>query len=58
MPAQQHILGAVHKYQHFHECTNHTLSGGKGGGSENQKKFHTLLTFWLDFYYFHGDFWH
>ncbi len=23
-------LGAVHKCQHFHECTNHTLSGGGG----------------------------
>ncbi len=25
---------------------------------ENQHFFHTLLTFWRDFYYFHGDFWH
>ncbi len=23
-----------------------------------KKKFCTLLTFWPDFYYFHGDFWH
>ncbi len=47
-------------------CTNHTLSGV----CENQHFFlniylhdliHffcTLLTFWTDFYYFHGDFWH
>ncbi len=21
------LLGAIHKCQHFHECTNHTLSG-------------------------------
>ncbi len=25
---------------------------------ENQHFFRTLLTFWPDFYYFHGDFWH
>ncbi len=24
-------LGVVHKCQHFHKCTNHTLSGGGGG---------------------------
>ncbi len=28
------------------------------GGSENQDFFHTLLTFWPDFYYFHGDNWY
>ncbi len=27
-------LGAVHKCQRFHKCTNHTLSGE--GGCENQ----------------------
>ncbi len=32
---------------------------GTGGGvCENQHFFCTLLTFWPDFYYFHGDFWH
>ncbi len=31
---------------------------GEGGVSENQHFFYTLLTFWSDFYYFHGDFWH
>ncbi len=37
----------------------------RGGGGvvffkscENQHFFHILLTFWSDFYYFHGDFWH
>ncbi len=25
---------------------------------ENQHFFHTLLSFWPDFYYFHRDFWH
>ncbi len=31
-----------------------------GGGEvcENQPFFHTVLTFWTDFYYFHGDFWY
>ncbi len=29
-----------------------------GGVCENQHFFHTLLTFWHDFYDFHGDFWH
>ncbi len=48
-------LGAIHTFQHFHECTNHTLLEG-GGICENQHFFHTLLTFWPDFYYFHGDF--
>ncbi len=32
--------------------------GGGGAVCENQHFFHTLLTFWPDFYYFHGDFWH
>ncbi len=33
--------------------------GGWGGGfCENQYFFHTLLTFWSDFYYVRGDFWH
>ncbi len=50
---------AIHKCQHFHECTNHTHSGGGGGGvCENQHFVHTLLTFWPDFFNFHGDFWH
>ncbi len=31
---------------------------GRGGVCENQHFFHTLLSFWPDFYYFHGDFWH
>ncbi len=31
---------------------------GVGGICENQHFFHTLLTFWPDFYYFHADFWH
>ncbi len=31
----------------------------RGGGVwENQHFFHTLTTFWPDFYYFHVDFWH
>ncbi len=29
----------------------------EGGVCENQHFFHTLLTFWPDFYYFHGDLW-
>ncbi len=48
-------LGAVHKCQHFHECTNHTLSGA---GSVKINIFCVHLTFWPDFYYFNGDFWH
>ncbi len=28
-----------------------------GGVCKNQLFFRTLLTFWPDFYYFHGDFW-
>ncbi len=31
---------------------------GREAVCENQHFFHTLLTFWPDFYYFHGDFWH
>ncbi len=31
---------------------------GRVGVCENQHFFHTLLTFWPDFYYFHGDCWH
>ncbi len=50
------FLGAIHKCQHFHKCTNHILSGG--GAWENQHFFHILLTFWPNFYYFHWDFWH
>ncbi len=51
-------LSVVHKCQHFHESTNHPLSGVGGGGvCENQHFFLTLLTFWPDFYYFDGDFW-
>ncbi len=34
----------------------YTLRGGVF--CENQHFFHTLLTFWRDFYYFHGDFCH
>ncbi len=29
-----------------------------GGVFENQHLFCKLLTFWPDFYYFHGDLWH
>ncbi len=36
----------------------YTFRGGWGGSVKIQKKFHTLLTFRPDFYYFHGDFWH
>ncbi len=43
-------LGDIHKCRYFR--------GERGGVCENQKKIHTLLTFWPDFYYFHGDFWH
>ncbi len=50
------VLGAVHKCQHFHECTNHILLGGGGDVCENQHFLYTLLMFWPDFYYFHGDF--
>ncbi len=32
--------------------------GGRGGVFENEHFFHTLLTFWTDFVYFHGDFSH
>ncbi len=49
-------LGAVYKCQHFHECTNNTFLGGRGV-CENQHYFHTLLPFWPDFYYIHGNFW-
>ncbi len=35
-----------------------TYTFGEGGVCENQNFFRTLLTFWPDFYYFHGDFWH
>ncbi len=51
----KHILGAIHKCQHFHECTNHTLWVWF---YEKQHFFNKLFTFWSDFYYFHGDFWH
>ncbi len=40
---------------------NHTLLEGGGWGwvfCENQHFCHTILTFWPDFYYFHGEFWH
>ncbi len=36
--------------------TIHFLGGWRV--CENQHFFPTLLTFWHDFYYFHGDFWH
>ncbi len=49
------LLGATHKCQHFHECTNHTLSGG---GAVKINIFSVHLTFWPDFYYFQQDFWH
>ncbi len=51
------LLGAVHKCQHLHKRTNHTLSGETGGVCENQHFFYTLLTFRPDFHYFHGDIW-
>ncbi len=57
VPVRSSTLGAVHKCQHFHECTNHIRLGRKGV-CENQHFFHTLLTFWPDFYYFHRDIWH
>ncbi len=38
-------------------CTKHTLSG-VGDVCENHTFFCTLLTFWPDCYYFHGEFWH
>ncbi len=49
-------LGAIHKCQHFHEWQ--IIHFGGVGGCENQHFPCTLLTFWPDFYYFHGDFWH
>ncbi len=47
-------LGAFHKCQHFHDCTNIHF----WGVSENQHFFRTPLTFGPDFYYVHGDFCH
>ncbi len=57
-PLQLKWLGAVHKCQHLHKCTNHTLSVAGRGVCENQNIFRKLLTSWPDLYYFHGDFWH
>ncbi len=34
----------------------YTFAGEGVGVCENQHCFRTLLTFWLDFYYFHGNF--
>ncbi len=41
----------------------YTYWGSWGGGGEaevceKQHFFHTILTFWPDFYYIDGDFWH
>ncbi len=44
------MLGAVH--------TLVKNPQGEGGFCEHQHFFHTLLTFWSDLYYFHGEFLH
>ncbi len=48
-------LRAIHKCQHFHECTNHTLSGGGGSVKINIFSVHFEL-FGLIFIIFMGIF--